>query len=196
MQSSLTSRRAVVGAALGLPLLAACGVTRGEASGPPRLRMMIPNRAGGGYDETGRAAVAVLEDEELTARFEVFNVIGASGTVALARLINEKGAEDHLMTMGLGVVGAVRTNGSDATVSRATPIARLIEDAEAVYVPADSPFETIDDMVTAWKADTAGVTIGGGSSPGGPDHLFPHGVCARSRCRPAVGQLHALRRRW
>ena len=28
-------------------------------------------------------------------------------------------------------------------------------------------------MVAAWKADPAKVTIGGGSSPGGPDHLFP-----------------------
>jgi len=29
------------------------------------------------------------------------------------------------------------------------------------------------DFVTAWKADPSKVTIGGGSSPGGPDHLFP-----------------------
>lgn len=173
MQRRTTTRRALIGSALTLPLLAACGVTRGEESGPPRLRMMIPNKPGGGYDETGRAAVKLLEDKELTSRFEVFNVTGASGTVAMARLINEKGSEDLLMSMGLGVVGAVRTNGSDATVSKGTPIARLIEDAEAVYVPADSPFKTIDDMVAAWKADPSKVTIGGGSSPGGPDHLFP-----------------------
>ena len=69
--------------------------------------MMIPNRPGGGYDLTGRAAVAVMEDTALTKRFEVFNVTGASGTVAMARLMNEKGAEDLLMTMGLGVVGAL-----------------------------------------------------------------------------------------
>ena len=29
------------------------------------------------------------------------------------------------------------------------------------------------DFVAAWKADPSKVTIGGGSSPGGPDHLFP-----------------------
>lgn len=173
MERRTTTRRTVLGSALVLPLLAACGVTRGDDTGPPRLRMMIPNRPGGGYDETGRAAVKLLEDKELTSRFEVFNVTGASGTVAMARLLNEKGSEDLLMAMGLGVVGAVRTNGSDATVDRATPIARLIEDAEAVYVPADSPFRTIADMVTQWKADPSTVTVGGGSSPGGPDHLFP-----------------------
>ena len=88
-------------------ILSGCGVTRGDESGPPRLRMMIPNRPGGGYDLTGRAAVASLEDAELTKRFEVFNVTGASGTVAMARLMNERGAEDVIMTMGLGGGGAV-----------------------------------------------------------------------------------------
>jgi putative tricarboxylic transport membrane protein len=31
----------------------------------------------------------------------------------------------------------------------------------------------VQDFVKAWKADPNSVTIGGGSSPGGPDHLFP-----------------------
>ena len=40
-------------------------------------------------------------------------------------------------------------------------------------MPADSPYETIDDFVAAWKADPRSIAVGGGSSPGGPDHLFP-----------------------
>lgn len=156
-----------------LALLGGCGVTRGDDGGPARLRMMIPNRPGGGYDLTGRAAVSSMEDAELTKRFEVFNVTGASGTVAMARLMNEKGAEDLLMTMGLGVVGALYTNKAQVRLTDATPIARLIEESEGVVVPADSPFATIDDLVAAWKKDPASVTVGGGSSPGGPDHLFP-----------------------
>ena len=166
------ARRAVLLGALAAPL-AACGVTRREESGLGRLRMMIPNKPGGGYDTTGRAAVRVMEEAALTSRFEVFNVTGASGTVAMARLINNSDAEDLLMTMGLGVVGAVRTNKSDATVDKAVPIAQLIEDAEAVYVPADSDLATIDDLVAVWSRNPSKLAIGGGSSPGGPDHLFP-----------------------
>ncbi len=95
-----------------------CGVTRGsDDPGNRRLRMMIPNSPGGGYDQTGRAAVKVMEDDGLTGRFEVTNVIGASGTVAMQRLLNEEGADDLVMTMGLGVVGAVYTNKSAATPS-------------------------------------------------------------------------------
>jgi len=135
--------------------------------------MMIPNSPGGGYDLTGRAAVRVMEDTEITSRFEVFNVIGAGGTVAMARLKNERGNEDLMMSMGLGVVGATFTNKSDARVSGMTPLARLIQESEGVLVPADSPHKTIDDFIAAWKKDPQKVSIGGGSSPGGPDHLFP-----------------------
>lgn len=169
-------RRSVLLASLGalaLPSLAACGVTRGDDTGSTRLRMMIPNSPGGGYDLTGRAAVRVMEDTEITSRFEVFNVIGAGGTVAMARLSNERGNEDLMMAMGLGVVGATFTNKSQARVSSMTPLARLIQESEGVIVPADSPHKSIQDLIDAWKKDPKAVSIGGGSSPGGPDHLFP-----------------------
>jgi putative tricarboxylic transport membrane protein len=151
-----------------------CGVTRGDdPAGMHRLRMMVPNSPGGGYDLTARTAVKIMEDDDLTGRVEVFNVIGAGGTVAMARLMNERGNGDLMMTMGLGVVGATYTNGSKIKASDATAIAKLIEDPGAIFVPADSPFKTVQDFVAAWKKDPSKVTIGGGSSPGGPDHLFP-----------------------
>lgn len=138
-----------------------------------RLQMMIPNSPGGGYDLTGRAAAKALEDNDLTGRFEITNVLGASGTVAMQRLANSSGADDLVMTMGLGVVGAVYTNESDARVSDMTPIARLVEEQEGILVPADSPFRTVQDLVDAWVADPGSINVGGGSSNGGPDHLFP-----------------------
>jgi putative tricarboxylic transport membrane protein len=169
----MTAMVILVVTALLLPL-SACGVTRGgDGEANRRLSMYIPNSPGGGYDLTGRAAARVLEDADLSGRFEVTNVIGAGGTVAMQRLLNEEGVDDLVMSMGLGVVGATYTNESKARVSQATPIARLIEDQEALIVPKDSPFKTVQDLVDAWKADPQSVTIGGGSSPGGPDHLFP-----------------------
>lgn len=159
---------------LAVTLVTACGVTRGDESrGLHRLRMMVPNSPGGGYDLTARTAVKIMEDTDITGRIEVFNVIGAGGTVAMARLMNERGNNDLMMMMGLGVVGAVYTNGSTARASDATALAKMVEEQEGILVPGDSPFRTIDDLVTAWKADPSKVSIGGGSSPGGPDHLFP-----------------------
>src|SRR6185369_6433572 len=164
----------VLAAVLAIAMLAGCGVTRGEESaGLHRLRMMVPNSPGGGYDLTARTAVKIMEDQDITGRVEVFNVIGAGGTVAMARLMNEKGNDDLMMMMGLGVGGATYTNGSDARASDATALAKMVEEQEGILVPADSPFKTVQDFVAAWKAEPSKLTVGGGSSPGGPDHLFP-----------------------
>jgi putative tricarboxylic transport membrane protein len=171
---STHTRTVLVIAVIVALLVTSCGVTRDNGElGLHRLRMMVPNSPGGGYDLTARTAVKIMEDDDITGRVEVFNVIGAGGTVAMARLMNEKGNDDLMMTMGLGVVGATYTNGSKIKASDATALAKLIEDPGAIFVPADSPFKTVQDFVAAWKADPSKVTIGGGSSPGGPDHLFP-----------------------
>ena len=66
----------------------------------------------------------------------MFNLEGAGGTVGLQRLVNEEGNADMLMQMGLGVVGAQFSNQSEATLDQTTPIAKLIEEAEAIVVPA------------------------------------------------------------
>ncbi|UXA16204.1 tripartite tricarboxylate transporter substrate binding protein [Mycobacterium sp. SMC-4] len=165
--------RLIIGLLVAALLLSACGVTRGDDTGLHRLRMMVPNSPGGGYDLTARTAVKIMEEDDITGRVEVFNVIGAGGTVAMARLMNERGNGDLMMMMGLGVVGAVYTNGSKARVSDATALAKVVEEQEGILVPAGSPFQTVQDFVAAWRADPAAVTIGGGSNPGGPDHLFP-----------------------
>ena len=138
------------------------------------MTMLIPNSPGGGYDQTGRAAIAVMENADITGgSFEVTNVIGAGGSVAMTRLMNAEGDERTMMTAGLGVVGSLYSFGVPYKLQDATPLAQLIEDQEGVLVPADSPFETIDDLVAAWQDDPSSIVVGGGSSPGGPDHLFP-----------------------
>lgn len=159
--------------------LSACGVTGGAKtaetdSGPLKnLQVMIPNAPGSGYDVTGRAAVKVMDEIGVASGTEVTNLAGAGGTVGLARTLTESGNGNFLLAMGLGVVGAAYTNEGDAKVSDATPIARLIEEAGAIFVPANSPYKTLDELVAAWKADPGAFPVGGGSSPGGPDHLLP-----------------------
>ncbi len=163
--------------------LTACGTTAeggpasggagGDAGPLTGLEILVPNSPGSGYDTTARTVAQVMEEAELAPNIEVFNLEGAGGTVGLQRVVNEAGNENLLMQMGLGVVGASYTNKSEATLEQTTPIARLIEEAEAVVVLANSPYQTLDDLITAWKADPAAVPVGGASNPGGPDHLTP-----------------------
>ncbi|WP_091335921.1 Bug family tripartite tricarboxylate transporter substrate binding protein [Micromonospora rhizosphaerae] len=160
--------------------LAACGATAdknegGASDGKPvtGLRIMVPNTPGGGYDTTARTAAKVMEDAKIATGVQVFNLPGAGGTVGLQRTVNEKGNGKLAMQMGLGVVGASYTSKSAATLTQTTPLAKLIEEAGAIVVPKDSPYKTINDLVAAWKANPKGIAVGGGSSPGGPDHLLP-----------------------
>ena len=138
-----------------------------------RLRILVGTAPGGGFDQTARAAAKAMEDAKLARNVEVQNLPGAGGTVALQRLVNEKGNGELIQQMGLGVVGSVHTNKSKATLADATPLARLTQEAEIVVVGKDSPYQTMDQLVQAWKANPGKVSVGGGSSPGGPDHLAP-----------------------
>ncbi|WP_308121976.1 tripartite tricarboxylate transporter substrate binding protein [Streptomyces sp. TRM70350] len=167
---------ALLGAAvlvlLGPPLLTTGSGTE-TGTQIPGLRFMVPNTPGGGYDITARTAAKNAEDAGLTPNIEVFNLPGAGGTVGLTRLVSEHGNGKLAMSMGLGVVGAVRSNDAPKTLADTTPIARLTEEQDVVVVAKDSPYRTIDDLIDAWKADPGKLPVGGGSSPGGPDHLAP-----------------------
>ncbi|MFK0119615.1 Bug family tripartite tricarboxylate transporter substrate binding protein [Streptomyces sp. NPDC090994] len=157
---------------VGPPLLDTGG---GDGTGTqiPGLRLMVPNTPGGGYDITARTAAKDAEDAGLTHGIEVFNLPGAGGTVGLSRLVGEHGNGRLAMSMGLGVVGAVRSNDAPRTLADTTPIARLTEEQDVVVVAEDSPYRTIDELIGAWKKDPGKLPVGGGSSPGGPDHLAP-----------------------
>ena len=178
-----TSRRwrinATAAAAAVALLVAGCSGTSGGAAGGGgeggvepvgRLQVMAPADPGGGWDQTARAMAAAFEEEGLAKSVQVSNVGGAGGTVGLAELANER-SEDFLMVMGLVMVGAIETNESQATLEDTTPIARLTAEDEIVVVPADSPYQTIDDLVSDMKQNGRAVSIAGGSA-GGTDHIL------------------------
>ena len=136
------------------------------------LEIMAPAAPGGGWDTTAREIQRVLEEGVVEQGVEVYNVEGAGGTIGIAQLANdERGNEHQLMMMGLVMVGAIATNASEVTLDDVTPIARLTTEFEVVVVPADSEFETLGDLVDAFKADPTAISWGGGSA-GGTDHVL------------------------
>ncbi|MCF6522491.1 tripartite tricarboxylate transporter substrate binding protein [Streptomyces sp. JJ36] len=172
----LRTTLALLGAALlvfaGPPLLT---TGSGAATGTsiPGLRIMVPNSPGGGYDITARTAARNAEDAGLGHTIEVFNLPGAGGTVGLSRVVGEHGNGKLAMLMGLGVVGAVETNHAPSRLGDTTPIARLVEEPNIIVVGKDSKYRTIDQLLADWKRNPGDLPVGGGSSPGGPDHLAP-----------------------
>lgn len=144
----------------------------GSSAGPrSRLHLLVPAAPGGGWDSVAREVQAVAQDHALADTIEILNVPGAAGTIGLARLINQAGRGDTLMMTGTVMMGGIETTGSPNTLRDVTPVARLADDYPVVAVRAGSPFTTIEDLLAAWRADTAAVVVGGGSI-GGTDHLL------------------------
>jgi putative tricarboxylic transport membrane protein len=166
-----------VAMAVGL-VATACGESGGGGGGGGSrqvtgMKILVGTAPGGGFDQTARTAAKAMEDAKLARNVEVQNLPGAGNTIALQRLVNEKGNGKVMQQMGLGLVGGVYTNKSKATLDQTTPVARLTEEPEIVVVNKNSPYQSFDQLLSAWKADPGKLTVGGGSSPGGPDHLAP-----------------------
>jgi putative tricarboxylic transport membrane protein len=89
-----------------------------------------------------------------------------------------------LMVTGGVMVGAVELADSGVSLDDVEPIARMADDYAALVVPADSPYETLDDFVQAWKQDPGGNSISGGSL-GSIDHLLTGLVAEKVGINPA-----------
>lgn len=157
----------------------------GVAQGPESLRIMAPASPGGGWDTTSRLMQSVLQETGIVPQVEVFNVEGAGGTIGLAQLASsERGQGDLLMMMGLVMTGAVLTNDSAVTLAETTPIASLTAEYEVVAVPANSPFQTLDDLLAALREDPGAVSWAGGSA-GGTDHILAALIAQAAGVDPA-----------
>lgn len=157
-------------AAAGLAAQAAsCGV---DGFAGDTIEIMAPASPGGGWDTTAREMQRVMQEAGVAETVEVYNVEGAGGTIGLAQLASDETGNDHqLMMMGLVMVGGIALNGSQTTLDDVTPIARLTTEYEVVVVPADSEFQTLDDLIAAFQADPTSISWGGGSA-GGTDHIL------------------------
>jgi putative tricarboxylic transport membrane protein len=162
-----TVAAAVVAASMAL---AGCGGSSTSTGDIAKLEIMAPADPGGGWDQTARAMQASITSANLVKSVQVSNVGGAGGTVGLQKLANEK-SETYLMITGLVMVGAVETNGVDKRLEDVTPIARLTAEDEVIVVPAESPYQKIDDLLADVAAKGQGVSITGGSA-GGTDHIL------------------------
>lgn len=136
------------------------------------IQIMAPAAPGGGWDTTAREIQAVLTSGVIDQEVEVINVEGAGGTIGLAQLVSDNSGDPYtLMVMGLVMIGAIATNQAEVGLENVTPIAQLTGEYEVIVVPADSEFQTLQDLVDALKADPGAVSWAGGSA-GGTDHIL------------------------
>ncbi len=154
-----------------LAALAAVGALPVSAQTASAIKMMIPANPGGGWDSTGRALGKALIDSGAASSVTYDNKGGAAGAIGLAQFINaSKGDPNALMVMGAVMLGGIITGKPPVNLSQVTPIARLTSEYNVFVLPANSPFNTLAEVIAQLKKDPGSVKWGGGSR-GATEHI-------------------------
>jgi len=136
------------------------------------IHFLIPGGAGGGWDGTARGTGEALTKSGIVGKASYENMSGGGGGKAIGFLIeNANSNQGTLMVNSTPIVirsliGRFPYNFRDLTM-----IAGTIGDYAAFVVNKDSPFDSFKDLAKAFRSNPRQIAIGGGSVPGGMDHL-------------------------
>jgi len=130
------------------------------------IRLIIPFGPGGATDTVGRMIAGPLE-EALGVSVAAINQPGAGGAVGLANLAGAR-ADGYTIAIGSDSSIAARPLMTESGYSSDNfkPIARLVRAPIGFAVRADSPYETLGDLVAAMEErDVLWSSPGVGSGP-------------------------------
>ncbi|MCJ7873441.1 tripartite tricarboxylate transporter substrate binding protein [Phaeobacter sp. J2-8] len=153
-----------------LALTAAAGAAFAQDYPVRPINLVAPFNAGGGTDLLLRALAPHLA-EALDGDAFVSNMAGGSGTVGAAALAGQK-PDGYQLGYWSVTVSTIQPQIKNVPygVDSWTPICSVAASPTVLFTQADSPFETIQDVVAAVK-DAPGKYIYGSSGPGAITHL-------------------------
>jgi putative tricarboxylic transport membrane protein len=161
-QPTATGTPAASGAA---PSDAAPSGDTGSDFQPGDVEIVVHSGPGGGNDTLARAMAQILLDEGLAETlYPVSNVQGGSGAAAMAYMAEQAGDPNTWAVHTSVWLTTPLTLGGDAvTVRDLSPIAQLVEERAMLGVRADSPYQTLQELIDASKNETfihAGGSVG------------------------------------
>jgi putative tricarboxylic transport membrane protein len=164
-------RRALMGAAVAALAFAAPAGADGHKV-LDSIHFLIPGGAGGGWDGTARGTGEALTNSGLVGTASYENMSGGGGGKAIGYLIeNAESNHGTLMVNSTPIVIRSLTGVFPHNFRDLTLVAGTVGDYAAIVVAKDSPVNSMSDLIAAYDADPSGTAIGGGSVPGGMDHL-------------------------
>jgi len=153
-------------------ILSACG---GAAASYPKqsIEIIAPANPGGGWDTLARTIQISLETEKMVSQpLSVTNKPGGGGGVGLAFMAAQKGTDYTLVVYSPPlIINAINGTFEGKTYKDLTPLAKLITDYQIIVVKADSPYQTLEDLLNELRADPKSLKFAGVSSPGSMDHV-------------------------
>ncbi|MEM8880187.1 MAG: tripartite tricarboxylate transporter substrate-binding protein [Pseudomonadota bacterium] len=136
------------------------------------IHFLIPGGAGGGWDGTARGTGEALTNAGLVGSASYENMSGGGGGVAIAHLIeNAESMGDTLMVNSTPIVIRSLTGVFPQSFRDLTLVAGTIGDYAAIVVQTDSDVGDMGQLLDAFRSQGDDFAIGGGSVPGGMDHL-------------------------
>jgi putative tricarboxylic transport membrane protein len=136
------------------------------------IHFLIPGGAGGGWDGTARGTGEALTKSGLVGTASYENMSGGGGGKAIGYLIeNAESNYGTLMVNSTPIVIRALTGEIAQSFRDLTLVSGTIGDYAAIVVGKDSPVNNMADLLAAFDADPNATAIGGGSVPGGMDHI-------------------------
>jgi len=136
------------------------------------LHFIIPGGAGGGWDGTARGTGEALTNAGLVGSASYENMSGGGGGVAIAYMIeNAESLDNTLMVNSTPIVIRSLTGVFPQSFRDLTLVAGTIGDYAALVVPASSDITDMAGLLAAYQQQGSDFAVGGGSVPGGMDHL-------------------------
>lgn len=160
-----SSIKTAVVSSLAATLIATSGAALADYPERP-LTLIVPWAAGGGTDATARTIARALE-EELGQNVNVVNRTGGSGVVGHTTMINAK-PDGYTIGLATGEVNMMHWQGlTNLTFEDFTPIAQINYDFPGIQVAADSPYESLEELLEAIRTEPKGTFTASGTGQGG-----------------------------
>lgn len=141
---------------------------------PGNTECIAPAGAGGGWDFTCRQVGKTLQDLKLIpGSMQVTNRAGGGGGVAYAEVINKRNSDNNLIVAASSATATRLAQGAypGNTMGQVRWVGAVGADYGIVAVAANSPINTLPELMAKTKADASSVAYAGGSAVGGWDHL-------------------------
>jgi len=151
-------------------LTAAFLLTAGAAQA---AECIAPANPGGGWDFTCRQIGKILYDiNQVDSPVQVTNMAGGGGGLAFASVVNERNDDPDLIVAASQATATRLAQNAygGATADQVRFVGAIGADPGVIVVAADSPLNSLDDLMNAIKAGDD-VSFAGGSAAGGFDHL-------------------------
>lgn len=135
---------------------------------------IAPANPGGGWDFTCRQIGKILFDiGQVSEPVQVTNMAGGGGGLAFSHVVNERADDaDLIVAASSATTTRLAQNAfGGMTADQVRFVGAIGADPGVIVVAADSPFQSLNDLVAAMQADPGSVAFAGGSAVGGFDHL-------------------------